>query len=130
MTSFNADHLDAIQAILDDELMDIGVSSVLFIDLAGNIITTLDNGQTEIDVYALAALAAGNYGAVSTMAKILGEGEFTLLFHKGQNSNIHFNKVADDYLLIAIFGHEVSLGYLRLKMTETVERLADLIAGF
>ena len=44
-------------------------------------------------MYSLAALAAGNFGAVDAMAKIVGEEEFSLLFHKGEDENLHFSKV-------------------------------------
>jgi predicted regulator of Ras-like GTPase activity (Roadblock/LC7/MglB family) len=125
--SFDLDQLDAIQDILSEDMIEIGVHSVLLIDMAGNIIATLDNGQCSHDVYSLAALAAGNFGAVSTMAKMLGEEEFSLLFHKGEKESIHFSKVTDDFLLVTIFGPETSLGYLRLKTAEAVEKLAAVL---
>ena len=81
------------------------------------------------DIYSLAALAAGNFGAVSTMAKLIGEEEFSLLFHKGQKEHIHFSKVTGDFLLITIFGKEISLGFLRLKVAEAMEKLVKIL-GF
>jgi len=74
--------LDRIEDILKTELIDNGVRCVFLIDMAGNIITNLDNGEKQHDIYSLAALAAGNFGAVSAMAKIIGENEFSLLFHR------------------------------------------------
>jgi len=75
----------------------------------------------------LAALAAGNFGAVSTMASLIGEDEFSLLFHKGKKENIHFSKVTDEFLLITIFGKEISLGFLRLKVAEATEKLVGVL---
>jgi predicted regulator of Ras-like GTPase activity (Roadblock/LC7/MglB family) len=95
--------------------------------MAGNIIANLDNGEKQHDIYSLAALAAGNFGAVSAMAKIIGENEFSLLFHKGKKENIHFNKITTEFLLITIFGNDISLGFLRLKVSESVERLKDIL---
>ena len=77
-------------------------------------------------VYSLAALAAGNFGAVNAMAKIVGEDEFSLLFHKGQDENLHFSKVNNELLLITVFGNDVSLGFLRLKIAESIERIRGL----
>ena len=85
--------LDSIEDILQQDLIDNGVRCVFLIDMAGNIIANLDNGEKQHDIYSLAALAAGNFGAVSAMAKIIGENEFSLLFHKGKKENIHFNKI-------------------------------------
>lgn len=115
--------LDRMEDILQQDLIANGVACVFLIDMAGNIIANLDNGQRQHDIYSLAALAAGNFGAVSAMAKIIGENEFSLLFHKGKKENIHFNKITAEFLLITIFGNDISLGFLRLKVSESVEQL-------
>lgn len=119
--------LDAIEDILKKELIDVGVQCVFLIDMAGNIIADLHEGEVIHDIYSLAALAAGNFGAVSAMAKIIGEDEFSLLFHKGKKENIHFSKVSQDFLLITIFGNLVSLGFLRLKVTEAIEKIKHIL---
>jgi predicted regulator of Ras-like GTPase activity (Roadblock/LC7/MglB family) len=121
------EHLDGIENILRQDLIDIGVNCVFLIDMAGNIIASLENGESKHDIYSLAALAAGNFGAVSTMANIIGEDEFSLLFHKGKKESIHFSKVADDFLLITIFGKDVSLGFLRLRVTEVTEKVEKIL---
>ncbi len=119
--------LDGIEKVLRNDLIDVGVHCVFLIDMAGNIIASLDNGENKHDIYSLAALAAGNFGAVSTMAKIIGEEEFSLLFHKGKKESIHFSKVLDDFLLITIFGQEISLGFLRLKVAEVIDEIKQTL---
>ena len=58
---------------------------------------------------------------------IIGEEEFSLLFHKGKSENINFTKIMDDFLLVSIFGNDVSLGYLRLKIDEVIKKVKALI---
>jgi len=116
-----------IEGILSEELIELGVRCVLLIDLAGNIIVNLDDGDLEHDIYSLAALAAGNFGAVSAMAKIVGEEDFSLLFHKGESESIHFSKIDDELLLVTIFGKDVSLGFLRLKVTEATRKIKEIL---
>ena len=118
---------ESIEGILAEELIELGVRCVLLIDLAGNIIVNLDDGDLEHDIYSLAALAAGNFGAVSAMAKIVGEEDFSLLFHKGESESIHFSKIDDELLLVTIFGKDVSLGFLRLKVTEATKRIKEIL---
>jgi len=127
MVVFDGNILDLIERILVEELINLGVGSVLLIDMAGNVIINFDDGKTKYDVYALAALAAGNFGAVSEMAKIIGEKEFSLLFHKGEKESIHFSKVGEGQLLITVFGKDVTLGFLRLKVAEAIEKIQGLI---
>lgn len=117
------EQLEHIENVLGEDLIKSGVHSVLLIDMAGNIIAKCDNGNCDHDLYSLAALASANFAAVDTMAKIVGEEEFSLLFHKGEKESIHFSKVNNEFLLITIFGKEVALGLLRLKVAEAVEKI-------
>jgi len=125
--SLSQDQLSGIEEVLQESLMELGVHSVVLIDMAGNIVANLDNGDVDYDIYSLAALAAGNFGAVSAIAQMIGEEEFSLLFHKGENESIHFSKVLADFLLITIFGHETSLGFLRLKVAEAIEMIEKIL---
>ena len=59
--------------------------------------------------------------------KSLGEKEFSLLFHKGEKESIHFSKVGEGQLLITVFGKDVTLGFLRLKVAEAIEKIQGLI---
>lgn len=126
--TLSQEQLDTIDEILRNEIFNLRICCVLLIDMAGNVISNINDGKIEHDVHSLAALAAGNFGAVSMMAKMIGEDEFSLLFHKGEKENIHFSKVLDDFLLITIFGKDLSLGFLRLKVGEAVEKVERILA--
>jgi predicted regulator of Ras-like GTPase activity (Roadblock/LC7/MglB family) len=49
------------------------------------------------------------------------------LFHIGKKENIHFNKISSEFLLITIFGNDISLGFLRLKVAESVDQLKGIL---
>ena len=123
------EQLEQIDKILNEKLIRIGVDCVIIIDMSGNIITAKENGKTKYDVYSFAALAAGNFATVDAMAKLVGETEFSLLFHKGTECNIHFSKIDDELLLITMFGKTISLGYLRLNVVEAIEEIRKLWAN-
>ena len=123
------EQLEQIDKILNEKLIRIGVDCVIIIDMAGNIITAKENGKTKYDVYSFAALAAGNFATVDAMAKLVGETEFSLLFHKGTECTIHFSKIDDELLLITMFGKTISLGYLRLNVVEAIEEIRKLWAN-
>ncbi len=61
--------------------------SVLLIDRSGQLIAHHGN-TTDLDILSLSALTAANFGATAEIARMLGEEEFTLLFHKGKNENV------------------------------------------
>ena len=63
------------------------------------------------------------------MAQIIGEDEFSLLFHKGEKENIYFCKVNEELLLVNVFNNQISLGFLRLKMSKVVEELLEVLVS-
>ena len=124
---FNENQLKTIDKVISTNLIEAGIDYVLFIDMAGNTIAKHDNGKNRLDSIAFAALAAGNFAAVDAMAKLVGESEFSLLFHKGKKSSIHFSKVNDDTILITMFTKDISLGLIRLKVGEAIKRISKIL---
>lgn len=122
----NQDQLDTIEDALRNMLSETGVNHVMLIDMAGNTIAKCDNGKRDLDTLAFSALAAGNFAAVDAMATLIGETEFSLLFHKGEKASIHFSRVGDAFLLITMFDKDVSLGMVRLKVAETIAGIAAI----
>ncbi len=124
---YNQNQLDAIDDVIQNNLVAAGLEHVIFMDMGGNAIAKHDNGKSFLDSTAFAALAAGNYAAVDAMAKLVGESEFSLLFHKGKKLSIHFSKVTDDTLLISMFNKDISLGLVRLKVTEAIKEINEIL---
>jgi predicted regulator of Ras-like GTPase activity (Roadblock/LC7/MglB family) len=124
---FNESQLKAIDKVITTDLIEAGINYVLFIDMAGNTIAKHDNGKNSLDSVAFAALAAGNFATVDAMAKLVGESEFSLLFHKGKKSSIHFSKVNDDTILITMFTKDISLGLVRLKVNEAIKQINKIL---
>ena len=82
--------------------------------------------EAGVHTAALAALAAANFGATAQIAKLIGEDDFSLLFHKGKRDSIHFSKVGDKFILITVFGDDVSLGLVRLRVAEVAKTIARI----
>jgi predicted regulator of Ras-like GTPase activity (Roadblock/LC7/MglB family) len=125
----NQNQLDAIDNAIVANLIQAGLDNVIYMNMAGNTIAKHDNGKSRLDSTAFAALAAGNFAAVDAMAKLVGESEFSLLFHKGEKSSIHFSKVNDETLLITMFSQDISLGLVRLKVAETIREINTILAN-
>jgi len=101
--------------------------SVLLIARSGQLIT--HHGDTlEIDISALAALTAANFGATAEIAKLLGEEEFTLLFHKGRSENVYFSAVGEHVILVTLFDDRTSLGVIRLRINQIDKELSQILS--
>jgi hypothetical protein len=66
---------------------------------------------------------AGSFAATKEMAKLLGENEFSALYHQGERDNIQLSLVGDRTILTVIFDDTTTLGMVRLYVSETVKRL-------
>lgn len=120
--------LEKTQKKIGHHLIDAGAHTVLLVDQAGNIITSCggyDHGS--MDFISLAALTAANFAATSQIAKLIGEDDFSLLFHKGKKDSIHFARIGNDFILVTIFGDDISLGLIRLRVSELVGELLSIL---
>jgi predicted regulator of Ras-like GTPase activity (Roadblock/LC7/MglB family) len=119
--------LDRIDSILEGMLERSGAHTVLLIDKAGQIIS-FQGSMDEEKVSSLAALTAANYGATTAIARLFGEEEFTLLFHKGKKENLHFSNVGEEYLMITVFNNDTHLGLVRLEVRKGLEQMETMFA--
>jgi predicted regulator of Ras-like GTPase activity (Roadblock/LC7/MglB family) len=84
-------------------------------------------GQLEnFDATSLASLTAGNVAATDGLAKLIGEKEFSILFHEGERDNIHISIVAQRVILVVIFDSLSSLGLVRLRVKKASVELTDV----
>ncbi len=111
--------------IISDQLLDSGAEHVVLADLSGNLI--LECGSLEMeDVFSLAAVSAANFAATAEIARLIGEQDFALLYHKGGKRNVHFSRLARDYLIITLFNDNVSLGLIRLKLGSAISEMRGI----
>jgi predicted regulator of Ras-like GTPase activity (Roadblock/LC7/MglB family) len=96
-------------------LQDANAKSVFLIDKNGQEIASA--GAVEnFDTTSLASLTAGNVAATDGLAKLIGEREFSVLFHEGQQDHIHISIVGRRAILLVIFDDRSSLGLVRLRV--------------
>ncbi|MGK2856519.1 MAG: roadblock/LC7 domain-containing protein [Thermoanaerobaculia bacterium] len=76
-----------------------------------------------VDATSLASLTAGNVAATDGLAKLIGEKEFSILFHEGERDNIHISLVAQRVILVVIFDERSSLGLVRLRVKKASQEL-------
>ena len=114
-----------LERIISERLLDSGAEHVIVVDLSGNLL--MQCGALEMsDIFSLAALSAANFAATAEIAKLIGEDDFSLLFHKGDKRNIHFSRLGKDYLIITLFNDNVSLGLIRLKLGSAVQQMSTV----
>jgi predicted regulator of Ras-like GTPase activity (Roadblock/LC7/MglB family) len=114
-----------INTVLDKLLREANAKVIFLVDKNGQLISGV--GETErFDTTSLASLTAGNIAATGGLAKLIGEKEFSILFHEGEKDNLHISIVAGRVILVVLFDTRSSLGLVRLRVKKTSEELATI----
>ena len=114
-----------IKLIIAKLRTDSNAKLVFLVDKNGQQIAA--QGELEnFDATSLASLTAGNVAATDGLAKLIGEREFSILFHEGERDNIHISIVAQRVILVVIFDSRSSLGLVRLRVKKSSAELTDV----
>ena len=98
---------------------------VFLVDKNGQLIASAGEDK-DMDTTSLASLTAGNIAATGGLAKLLGEKEFSILFHEGERDHLHISLVGDRVILVVIFDNRTSMGLVRLRVKRVSESLAKI----
>lgn len=119
------EELQLINAVLEKLLRESNSKVIFLVDKNGQLISAV--GETEhLDTTSLASLTAGNIAATGGLAKLIGEKEFSILFHEGEKDNIHISIVAGRVILVVIFDQRSSLGLVRLRVKKAGDELGRI----
>ncbi len=116
-----------IREILSAFLNESGAVEALLIDRSGQLLF-MDGVARALDTVSISALAAAAFSSTSAMAQLLGETEFTVLFHEGIKQSIHVSTVDEEAILLAIFDERTTVGMVRLFAKETGKAIAAILA--
>jgi predicted regulator of Ras-like GTPase activity (Roadblock/LC7/MglB family) len=98
---------------------------VFLVDKNGQLIASAGDTHN-MDTTSLASLTAGNIAATGGIARLLGEKEFSVLFHEGEKDNIHISLIGQRIILVVIFDKRSSLGLVRLRVKKVTDTLSTL----
>jgi predicted regulator of Ras-like GTPase activity (Roadblock/LC7/MglB family) len=122
------EEFNQIKQVISKLRIDANAKVVFLVDKNGQQIAA--HGEIEnLDTTSLASLTAGNVAATDGLAKLIGEKEFSILFHEGEKDNIHISIVAQRVILVVIFDERSSLGLVRLRVKKASEELNRVFAN-
>jgi predicted regulator of Ras-like GTPase activity (Roadblock/LC7/MglB family) len=121
------EEFNQIKTVISKLRIDANAKVVFLVDKNGQQIAA--QGEIEnLDTTSLASLPAGNVAATDGLARLIGEKEFSILFHEGERDNIHISIVAQRVILVVIFDERSSLGLVRLRVKKASGELNDVFA--
>jgi predicted regulator of Ras-like GTPase activity (Roadblock/LC7/MglB family) len=123
---FYAKDVDRLDTELDSFLEMSGARCGLLIDRDGHLVTRRGDANTKT-LESVCALIAGSFAATREMARLLGEEEFSTMFHQGLRDSIQISLVGDRALFATVFDDRTNLGLVRFYAQETTRRLNDTL---
>jgi predicted regulator of Ras-like GTPase activity (Roadblock/LC7/MglB family) len=119
------EEITSIETILGKMLKGADAKCALLVDKDGHLITR--QGFTHsLDTTALGALLAGSFASTKEIARLVGEPEFSVLFHQGKKDHIHMSIVGERSILVVIFDDRTTIGMVRLYAKEAALELARI----
>jgi predicted regulator of Ras-like GTPase activity (Roadblock/LC7/MglB family) len=114
-----------INAVCDRLTKDANAKVVFLVDKNGQLISAA--GQTQnIDTTSLASLTAGNVAAMGGLAKLIGEQEFPMQFHQGNQLSLLSAIVGSRVVLVVIFDNRTSQGLVQLRVKKASAELHNI----
>jgi predicted regulator of Ras-like GTPase activity (Roadblock/LC7/MglB family) len=123
--SFTEDDFGAITQSLQRFLHDSNARCALLVDRTGQLVATVGE-QPTFDATAFATLTAADFSANDQLARLIGESDFTTLFHQGERESMYLADVARRVILVVLFDNRTTLGLVRLKVKQAVDDLTEL----
>ena len=124
------DDFDQIEKLLDEYVKLSNARCVFLIDKEGHLVTQRGVSQT-FNAATLSALVAGAFAATKEMARLLGETEFSVMFHQGRKDNIHLSLVGDRAITATVFDEKTTVGMVNLyskELTVKFEKIFEIAA--
>jgi predicted regulator of Ras-like GTPase activity (Roadblock/LC7/MglB family) len=116
----------AINSEIKELLKNSNSQSVLLIDKTGQMIASVGM-EPEFDLMSFASLCAADFEANAQLAKLIGEKDFTTLYHQGSDESMYLAKVASQIILVVLFNKRTTLGLVRLRVKKAVEGLDTIL---
>jgi len=122
------EEISRIDKVLSRLIKGAEAKCTLMVDKDGHLITR--QGFTHsLDTTALAALLAGSFASTKEIARLVGEPEFSVLFHQGKKDHIHISLVGERTILVVIFDDRTTIGMVRLYAKEMGAELLTILSG-
>jgi predicted regulator of Ras-like GTPase activity (Roadblock/LC7/MglB family) len=79
----------------------------------------------DLDTISLGALAAGAFASAREIARLVGEPEFSVLFHQGEREHVHVNLAGNHGLLMTLFNDRTTVGLVRICAREACAQIQE-----
>jgi predicted regulator of Ras-like GTPase activity (Roadblock/LC7/MglB family) len=115
--------MSPIDAVLSRFLDDSGALGAFLVGRDGHFQSRVGT-ISGFDEKSIAVLVSGSFAATQQMAKLLGDEEFSAMFHQEDKKNIQLSLVGASRVLAVVFDERTTLGRVRFEAAKATRELA------
>jgi predicted regulator of Ras-like GTPase activity (Roadblock/LC7/MglB family) len=116
----------ALRRGMERLLQESSAHCAMLVDRGGQLLAQAGE-RPAFDATTFATLTAADFSANDQLARLLGETDFTSLFHQGERESMLVSDVARRAILVVLFDARTTLGLVRLRLRPTVEELTRIV---
>ena len=116
----------AINTTIQELLKNSNARSIMLLDKTGQMISSVGD-EPQFDLHSFASLCAADFEANAQLAELIGERDFSTLYHQGSNESMYLARVEQNIILVILFDKKTTLGLVRLRTKKAVEGLSTVI---
>jgi predicted regulator of Ras-like GTPase activity (Roadblock/LC7/MglB family) len=117
------DDISTLNSAMQELLIKSDAGTAFIIDKGGFIITAIGRAD-DFDTTTLAALSAASFAATEGIATLVGDMNFSSVYHPGEQNSIIVMNVDEYCLLSVIFKATLSVGAIRYYASDTIKKVA------
>jgi len=122
--SLGADEVRQIDQLLQRLIIDTQTRCAFLVDRAGRLLTRVGHVE-DLDETAFASLASADFAASDQLAALLGEKEFSSLYHHGAQRSMYLADIDGAAILAVLFDTRTTLGMVRIRTKSLIPQLVD-----
>jgi predicted regulator of Ras-like GTPase activity (Roadblock/LC7/MglB family) len=124
--SLGADDVRRIEQLLSRLVDETHTSAAFLVDRAGRLLSRVGHIE-DLDETAFASLASADFAAGDQLAALLGEQEFSSLYHHGAHRSMFLADIEGAAILAVLFDTRTTLGMVRIKTKSLIPLFAELL---
>jgi predicted regulator of Ras-like GTPase activity (Roadblock/LC7/MglB family) len=98
----------------------------VLINRDGRVLTHQGNLE-KVDITSLAALVAGNTASTLAIANLVGETEFSTMYHQGKDKNIFIDAIDDNTFLSVVFDDQTNIDRVKVFVRQFERQLKEAL---
>ena len=120
--------LPQLEGALDEMLQQSQAQCALLISRDDGSLIAARGFVRSLDTTSLAALAAGTFASAGEIARLIGEPEFSVLFHQGKRDHVHVNVAGRHALVMILFSDLAAVGLVRLCARRCSAKIEEILS--